>query len=144
MKCVALPTAQLVLLCGCPLDTAHWGAGATTPLSAWDCPGAAHYFSPNAKWKIKASFPPFYLPLSVAIIPHICPFLPLLFVHLSVSRPIPMLMARLCALLPEMVTSPLPSSLQEQSQNSSLSTETGHHFISGLEWEIGAWDERTE
>lgn len=58
--------------------------------------------------------------------------------------PIPLLQARPSPLFPEMATSPLLSSLQEQSQNSSLSAETGHHFISGLEWEIGAWDERIE
>lgn len=53
----------------CCCVAAPWAAGATTPLSAWKFPTAAHCFSPNAKWKIKASYPPSYLPLSVAIIP---------------------------------------------------------------------------
>lgn len=63
-----------------------------------------------------------------------------LSVCLPASRTVPLLTARPSPLFLEMATSPL----QEQSQNSSLSTETGHHFISGLEWEIGAWDERIE
>lgn len=113
---------------------------------------------PSSRRELPATFKPHVLPLApgslaASILPIPVPPQPRCpppsaqppSVCLSVAEdPIPLLQARPSPLFPEMATSPLLSSLQEQSQNSSLSTETGHHFISGLEWEIGAWDERIE
>lgn len=116
-----------------PRYIAAWlQARAAHRLQASRAPALPHHpFCPSL-----SSSPVALLPL-LSLCPSVC-------LSLSLQDPIPLVQARPSALFPEMATSPLLSSLQEQSQNSSLSAETGHHFISGLEWEIGAWDERIE
>lgn len=115
------------------------------------CPGGDKMCPPRSSlWRSFSPSATSQHPFSPSLSSVPAAFLPLLSLHLSVclsvclQDPIPLRKARPSPLFPEMATSPLLSSLQEQSQNSSLNAETGHHFISGLEWEIGAWDERIE